>query len=71
MDTINTRAAEQYQSWKETATPEQRAKGLETLNKYKNDPDFRAQTMADLAQIWTESDANQDGKLDLAEYRVW
>ena len=27
--------------------------------------------MAKMATNWTDADANNDGKLDLAEYRVW
>ena len=35
------------------------------------DPELRDSTMARLATDWNESDADQDGKLNLAEYRTF
>ena len=71
MDAINTRATAQYNAWKTTATPEQKQGGMERLEKYRNDPAMKAEMHAKMTQMWTDADADQDGKLNLAEYRVW
>ena len=68
---INTRATEQYNEWKAGATAEQKASGMEKLERYKTDETFRTAHMAKMQQAWDDADANNDGKLDLAEYRVF
>ena len=71
MTAIRTRATSQYNEWKTSATAEQKAGGIERMNKMKNEPEFRAEMMGKMTQMWNEADANQDGKLDLAEYKNW
>ena len=65
MELINARAAEQYAEWKANATEEQKAAGMEKLNKFKNDEDFKNQHMARMNNAWNEADADGDGKLNL------
>ena len=71
MELINARAAEQYAEWKANATEEQKAAGLEKLNKFKNDEDFKNQHMARMNNAWNEADADGDGKLNLQEHKNW
>ena len=71
LDLINARATAQYAEWKASATAEQKASGLEKLEKFKNDEAFRNGYMEKMNKAWNDADANGDGKLDLAEYRTF
>ena len=71
LDMINTRATDQYNEWKTTATEEQKQSGLEKLQRYKTDEAFKTEHMNKMAQAWTDADADGDGMLNLAEYRVF
>ena len=68
---INERATAQYANWKATATEEQKTKGLEEMEKFKTDEEFRNTRMGVMNQNFTDSDVDGDGKLNLAEFRVW
>ena len=71
LDMINTRATAQYNEWKTTATEEQKQSGLEKLQRFKTDEAFRTEHQNTMAQAWTDADADGDGMLNLAEYRVF
>ena len=69
---IAPRAAAQYAEWKAGATAEQKAAGLAMLEKYRGgDEAFKAQRTAQMQAAWDGADADGDGKLNLAEYRVF
>ena len=69
LELINARATEQYAEWKANATEEQKAKGLEKMEKYKNDEEFKAQQGQIFMNTWNECDADGDGKLNLQEHK--
>ena len=72
LELINARATEQYNEWKAGATAEQKAKGMEMKNKYMGaDEEFKNQRQQEMQNAWNEADADGDGKLNLAEYRVF
>ena len=71
LDMINTRATAQYNEWKTTATEEQKQSGLEKLQRYKTDEAFKTEHLNKMAQAFTDADADGDGMLNLAEYRVF
>ena len=71
LDMINTRATAQYNEWKNGATEEQKASGLAMLQRYKTDEAFRTEHQGRMATAWTDADADGDGMLNLAEYRVF
>ena len=71
LDLITARATSQYNEWKAALTDEQKATEMDKLRTLWNGPNFNAEFTAKQAQIFSDSDANQDGKLDLAEYKVW
>ena len=71
LDKINNRATDQYNEWKTTATEEQKQSGLEKLQRYKTDEAFKTEHLKKMAQAFTDADADGDGMLNLAEYRVF
>ena len=71
IERINARATEQYNKWKVGATAEQKAAGIEKLNKFRNDEEFKNGEMAKMMKAWADADANGDGKLDLEEYKAF
>ena len=71
LEKINARATAQFATWKATATAEQKATGLATLEKFRNDEAFKAQHMEKFNKAWTDADSNGDGKLDRAEFGAW
>ena len=45
---------------------------MEMMEKYRGaDEEFKNQRKQDMANAWSEADADGDGKLNLAEYRVF
>ena len=60
-----------YAHWVANSTPEMVAKGKAINEEMKNDPERAAAEMAKVATWFTESDANNDGRLDEAEYIVF
>ena len=71
LDMISVRATDQYNEWKNTATEAQKASGLAMMNRYKTDEAFRTEHTNRMTQAWNDADADGDGKLNLAEYRVF
>ena len=71
VEQINARATEQYNKWKTSATPEQKAAGIEKLNKFRTDEEFKNGEMAKMTKAWADADANGDGKLNLEEYKAF
>ena len=71
LDMINTRATDQYNEWKTTATEEQRQAGLAMMQRYKTDETFKAEHTENMMKTWNDADADGDGKLNLAEYKVF
>merc|ERR1712010_4355 len=71
LDLITSRATSQFNEWKTSLTDEQKVAEMEKIRNLWNGPNFNAEFMAKQAQLFNEADANQDGKLNLAEYKVW
>ena len=71
LDMISARATAQYNEWKTTATEEQKQSGLAMMQRYKTDEAFRTEHQNRMAQTWADADADGDGMLNLAEYRVF
>jgi hypothetical protein len=40
LEFVNRRATEQFEEWKTTATDDQKAKGIERLRKYQEEPEY-------------------------------
>lgn len=53
------------------ASEEQKSTYFGRHMKMNTDQEFKEATMARVANDWNESDADQDGKLNLAEYRTF
>lgn len=68
LEFIDRRATEQFNDWKSSATEEQKAKGLEELRRFQEEPEFQASEMAKMSTLWAAADADGDGKLNLAEW---
>ena len=71
MADIDIMAKAEFDFWKDNATPEQRAAGVAEMERWTNDPEFAAAEGEKMQKFFTESDVNNDGRLDLAEYRVF
>ena len=71
LDLIIARATDMYNEWKSTATEEQKASGLAWMNRYKTDEAFRTEHKNKMTVLWNEADADSDGVLNLAEYKVF
>ena len=41
------------------------------MAKYTSDEEFKNQRMTEMTDAWTAADANNDGRLDAAEWMVW
>jgi hypothetical protein len=68
---IIAQATDTFNDMKANATAEQKALYFERIQKNQTDPAFQSQNMANLNEDWNASDADQDGKLILAEFQVW
>ena len=71
LDMISARATVQYNEWKTTVTEEQKQSGHAMMQRYKTDEAFRTEHQKRMAQTWADADADGDGMLNLAEYRVF
>ncbi len=60
-----------YAHWVAGCSAEQKAKGKADHEQFKNDPEVGAREMARVQNDWTTADANADGLLDLAEFKVY
>ena len=60
-----------YAHWAGNCTQEQKDKALADQEKFKTDPEHNAAKMAKFNDTWNSADANQDGLLDLAEFKVY
>ena len=67
---IQADAAITYNLWKTESTEEQKAKGLEHLEKMTNDEAYRNERMTMYTGFFAQADANNDGVLDAAEYET-
>ena len=54
--------------WKANSTPEMIAKGKEQNERFATDEEYATQETAKVAQWFTESDADGDGRLNEAEF---
>ena len=71
LERIDARVRAQYTAYKETSTEAHKAAAAEALTKYTTDPEFKNTHMAKMTASWTAADADGDGRLNLAEYKVW
>ena len=55
--------------WHATTTPEHRAEGKAKHEEFKNNPEFAAQEMEVNNKMWADSDADNDGRLNLEEFK--
>ena len=62
---------EVYNFHKANATDANKAKAKELNDRFQTDPSYGASEMEVVNKIWTESDLNQDGRLDLEEFRAF
>ena len=68
---IETLAAAHYADIKANATAEQLNTFWARQERFNKDAEFKAETMTRLTNIYNESDADQDGKLNLAEFKAF
>ena len=68
---IEADAVESYNTWKANSTEEQRAAGFAYLQQMQQDEEFKATKMAEYSKMFSDADANGDGVLDEAEFRVF
>ncbi len=68
---IKDHTMEVYNYHKANATEANKAKAKELNDKFQNDPSYGASEMEVVNKIWTECDLNQDGRLDLEEFRAF
>ncbi len=68
---IKDHTMEVYNYHKANATAENKAKAQELNDKFANDPAFGASEMEAVGKIWAACDLNQDGRLDLEEFRAF
>ena len=68
---IQATATAHYTDIKANATAEQLSAFWERQEKYNNDSEFKATAYARLTSDYNESDADQDGKLNLAEFKAF
>ena len=67
---IEADAIESYNTWKNNSTEGERAAGLAYLEQMANE-EFKNQKMAEYTKMFSDADANGDGVLDEAEFRVF
>ena len=67
---IEADAIESYNTWKTNSTEGERAAGLAYLEQMANE-EFKNQKMAEYTKMFSDADANGDGVLDEAEFRVF
>ena len=70
IDEIQAIATEEFAYCKQTMTDAHRAKTEEHMAKVATE-EFRNEMTAKIVASFAEADANNDGLLDLAEWRVW
>ena len=68
---IKDHTMEVYNYHKANATEANKAKAKELNDKFTNDPSFGASEMEVMSTMWAECDLNQDGRLDLEEFRAF
>ena len=68
---VNQGVAGQYTAWKANATPEQKAADAEFNSQLASDPAFGATNFAKIKSMWKAADADNDGRLNLAEFKVY
>ena len=67
---LNALAEEGFNKWRDNTTDDQKAQGLEQLNKFKTDEEYRNTEIAEFTQRFNDADANKDGVLNRDEYLV-
>ena len=68
---IQAKATVHYDDMKANATAEQMTAYWALVERVRSDEEFKAGFMAKLMTQWSEADANNDGKLDLEEFRAF
>ena len=68
---LNHAVAGQYSAWKANATPEQKTADAEYSIRMASDPAFAGHYNANIWAMWTAADADNDGRLNLAEFKVY
>ena len=71
LEAIIARATAQYETWKTTTTPEEKTQLNESLANMRNQPNLKEERMAQAEEDWRNADLDNDGRLNLAEYRAW
>ena len=71
IELIKSHTMEVYNYHKANATEANKAKAKELNDKFQNDPSFGASEMEVIGKIWAECDLNQDGRLNLEEFRAF
>ena len=71
IDQINEKTTRQYAEWKANATEEQKTSSLAKMQRFQTDEAFKNQYMERINKAFTDADADGDGRLNLAEYRVF
>ena len=66
---IQARAAAQFEDYRATATEEIKQRGVEKLERFRTDENFREERMQKMQELWAEADENQDKLLNREEYR--
>ena len=68
---IKDHTMEVYNYHEANATEANKAKAKELNDKFTTDPSYGASEMEVMNTLWAEADLNQDGRLDLEEFRAF
>ena len=71
IDRIQAKATVHYNDMKASATAEQITAYWAMVERIGSDEEFKATFLATLSSQWSEADANNDGKLNLEEFRTF
>ena len=60
-----------YATWKAGVTEEMKAAAVAMMERYNNEPNFKAERLGQMTEMFNTADANGDGILDAAEWAVF